>query len=904
VGSLPQGITCGKRARPENEPARVVGWGRLATPGTRIGPYEIVGLLGRGGMGEVYRARDTRLQRDVALKLLPPAFASDHERLARFTREAQLLATLNHPHIAAIYGVEESDGGAALVLELVEGPTLAERIAQGPLPVDETIGIARQIAEALEAAHEQGIIHRDLKPANIKLRPDGTVKVLDFGLAKTTVSPASGAIDNAVSPTLTAHATAAGLILGTAAYMAPEQARGRAVDRRADIWAFGLVLFEMLSGVRPFGGETISETIAAIIKDPPSWTALPERLPTRLHALLRRTLEKDPKRRLRDIGDARLELEDLAAGVDVVATAPPAAVQPRWRRGLPWAIASIATLAAVAFAVKSTTAPVAEPPPLKYTLPITGESLERTGLPAISPDGRFVAFIKGGTLWIRALDQMEPRSLGGTTGAQYPFWSPDSREVAYLTANAIWRVAVDGSPPVRVATYRFSKGGRTPGGVWLADGTIVFAPAATGSGMLAVPAQGGELTDFYTRDPKLEGDFHRPALLPDGRSLVFVVDHVEGGTDTIGVLSNGVRKDVLTVKGEAFDSPVYSPTGHIVYHRETTSPGIWAVPFSFPRLETTGSPFLVAAQGSYPSMSASGILTYAENSVSGLATLAWLDVRSGAVTSALNERFSTMSAPSLSPNGRLAAAVAQSEGRGSFVMVADLLRHTHVRLDDRVDNTSRPGWRDDRTVVYARTDQTIVMRAADGSGGPTEIGPGMQPFAGAGRLVFPRVVAGSRGDLYHLALPPGDAPPGAATLLQQLPQHESWPALSPDGTLLAFIRGDLGQSEVILRTFPNPTGQWQVSSDGGGLAVWSRRGDALYYRDVPGQILRVEVRRTPSLTLGAPQVVTRPSSLVARTGFDVSLDGTRLLMVQETKTDEQRAASLAVVQNWFAAFRK
>ena len=856
-------------------------------------------------MGEVYRARDTRLQRDVALKVLPPAFASDHESLARFTREAQLLATLNHPHIASIYGVEDSGGSAALVLELVEGPTLAERIAQGPVPVDEAIGVARQIAEALEAAHEQGIIHRDLKPANIKLRPDGTVKVLDFGLAKTTFSPlTSGTMDNAASPTLTVHATAAGLILGTAAYMAPEQARGRMVDRRADIWAFGLVLFEMLAGVRPFGGETISETIAAIIKDPPSWTALPQGLPPRLKALLRRTLEKDPKRRLRDIGDARLELEDLAAGVDVVEAAPRAAVPPAWRRAVPWIVASVATLAAVAFAVKSTNAPVVEPPPLKYTLPISGESLERTALPAISPDGRHVVFVKGGTLWIRSLDQLDARPLGGTTGAQFPFWSPDSREVAYLTASAVWRVAVDGSQPVRVATYRFSKGGRTPGGVWLADGTMVFAPAATGSGLLAVPAQGGEFTDFYTRDPKVEGDFHRPAVLPDGRSLLFVVDRVESGADTIGVLANGVRKDVLTVTGEAFDSPVYSPTGHIVYHRETTSPGIWAVPFSFSRLETTGSPFLVAAQGSYPSISARGILTYAENSVSGLATLSWLDVRSGAVTSALNERFSTMSAPSLSPNGRLTVAVVQAEGRGSIVIVADLQRQTHVRLDDRVDNTSRPGWRDDRTVVYARTDQTIVMRAADGSGGPMEIGPGMQPFAGAGRLVFPRLTAGSGGDLYHLLLPPGDAPPGAPSLLQQLPEHESWPAVSPDGTLLAFIRGDLGQSEVILRTYPQQTGQWQVSSAGGNMAVWSRRGDALYYRDISGQIMRVDVRRTPALTLGPPQPVPRPSNLRPRAGYDVSLDGTRLLMVQEAKTDEQRAASLAVVQNWFAAFRQ
>jgi len=304
-------------------------------------------VLGRGGMGEVYRDRDTRLQRDVALKLLPSSVAADHDSLARFTREAQLLGTLNHPHIASIYGVEESDSGAALVLELVEGPTLADRIAQGPIALDEAIAIGRQITEALEAAHEQGIIHRDLKPANIKLRPDGTVKVLDFGLAKTMLSPSTsgvGALDITASPTFTAHATAAGLILGTAAYMAPEQARGRAMDRRADIWAFGVVLFEMLTGVRPFGGETMSETLAAIIKDPPSWTALPRSVPAPVQALIRRTLEKDPRRRLRDIGDARLALEDLESGADTPAIAPVAAHAPAWRRAALWVIASLASV--------------------------------------------------------------------------------------------------------------------------------------------------------------------------------------------------------------------------------------------------------------------------------------------------------------------------------------------------------------------------------------------------------------------------------------------------------------------------------------------------------------------------------------------------------------------------------
>jgi serine/threonine-protein kinase len=482
----------------------------LVAPGTRIGPYEITALLGKGGMGEVYRARDTRLHRDVALKLLPSSVAADPDRLARFTREAQLLAALNHPHIAAIYGVEDGEAGAALVLEVVDGPTLADRIAQGPLPVDEASEIARQIADALEAAHEQGIIHRDLKPANVKLRPDGTVKVLDFGLAKNTAAASAPAMtrDLAASPTYTAHATTDGIILGTAAYMAPEQARGRAIDRRADIWAFGIVLFEMLAGRRPFGGETVSETLAAIIKDPPALDALPAGLPRRLTVLIRRTLEKDPRRRLRDIGEARLMLEEHATDIpDVVPAAAPAVARSTFSRVLPWSLTFLATAAAAWFAMRPPATPADGPQPLKYTLPIGADSLDRTALPAISPDGRRVVFVKDGNIWIRSLDQLEAREIAKASGAQHPFWSPDSRQVAYMTANTLWRVGIDGTPPIRITNFRFNKGGRTPGGVWRADGSIVFATSASGSGMFSVPAQGGDFTEFHTPDPHTEGDF-------------------------------------------------------------------------------------------------------------------------------------------------------------------------------------------------------------------------------------------------------------------------------------------------------------------------------------------------------------------------------------------------------------
>jgi serine/threonine-protein kinase len=868
-------------------------------PGTRIGPYEITSALGSGGMGVVYRARDTKLGRTVAIKALPELFASDPEHVARFAREAQLLATLNHPHIGGIHGLEEDHGSRFLILEYIDGQSLAERLAAGPLPLDEALEAAVQIAAALDAAHEKGIVHRDLKPGNIMLTAAGEAKVLDFGLARAP-EPAAGA-SAMNSPTLTFAATQAGTILGTAAYMSPEQAKGKTVDKRADIWAFGAVLFEMLSGRRPFGGESISETIAAIIKDQPPLHHLPAEVPPALRALLVRLLEKDPRRRLRDIGDARLALEDLQANAAIVEL-PPAPAAPRsgrrWLSWLPWGLAALATAAALGVAAKVRMTP-APPAPLQYTLPITGDSLERIALPAISPDGRHVVFAKGGTLWIRSLDQLYPRQLPGTAGARYPFWSPDSREVAYLASGAIWRAGIDGTQPLRVAPFTFPLGGRTPGGVWLPDNRLVFAPAATGTGLFVVAVAGGVFTEMVASDRKTEADFHRPSLLPDGRSILFAVDRAEGGTDTLGVLADGARKDVLTMHGEALDSPVYSADGHILFHRETTAPGIWAVPFDVTRLETTGAPFLVASDGSYPSISATGIMVYAESSLSGRGTLAWWNVKNSSVTAATTVQFPSLNHPRLSPSGHHVAAVVQQPGQGLAVAVIDLQRNTYVRVGSATAST-RPVWRDERTLIYSigsGVSSQLVSRAADGSGGETRLGEGMHPSLAAGHLVFSRLLSGQGGDLFRMPFEPGVS--AAPVPVVQGPDQELEPALSPDGSLLAYASGPAGQTEVLLRTFPIQTEQWRVSSAGGSTPVWSRSGDVLYYRSASGPtLLLVDVQRSPTLTLSTPRAITRPSTLLARTGFDVSLDGTRLLMVQEVKADDSKEPALAVVHHW------
>ena len=473
----------------------------VLAPGVRLGPYEVVGLIGEGGMGKVWRAHHTALRRDDALKVLPDAFAADPDRLARFRREAQVLASLNHPNIAHVYGLEQSAGVQALVMELVEGPTLADRIAQGPIPVDEALPIARQIAEALEAAHEQGIIHRDLKPANIKLRPDGTVKVLDFGLAKALEPTSPRGIDATGSPTITSPAlmTGLGVLLGTAAYMSPEQARGKAVDKRSDIWAFGCVLYEMLTGRRTFDGEDIVDTLGAVTRLAPDWGALPPDTPAPIRRLLRRSLQKDFRERLPDMGTARLEIKDAAgqpaeAVTVATVTGTSASVSSR-RERLVWVAAGIllavvASALGVTYWLQSTSISA---PEMRVEI-----STPQTNSPssfALSPDGRHVVFVAVGEdgqsrLLLRSLDVVSTRDLPGTEGAFYPFWSPDSRSVAFFATNQLKRIDISGGLPLTITDAPVGRGG-----TWNSNGVILFASFdAKGNGLLRVSASGGTAT--------------------------------------------------------------------------------------------------------------------------------------------------------------------------------------------------------------------------------------------------------------------------------------------------------------------------------------------------------------------------------------------------------------------------
>lgn len=537
--------------------------------GSHHGAYEITGILGAGGMGEVYRARDTRLNREVALKVLPDLFASDPDRLARFTREAQTLAALNHSNIAHIHGLEESGGVRALALELVVGEDLSDIIARGPMPLAEAVPIASQIADALEAAHDQGVVHRDLKPANIKVRPDGTVKVLDFGLAKALSTEGVGAPEAMHSPTLTARATQMGMIIGTAAYMAPEQARGKAVDRRADIWAFGAVLYEMLTGQRAFDGDDISITLANVLKDDPKWTGLPADLPPAIGRLLRRCLEKDPKRRLSAIADARLELDDREHAAIPISTSTPAARQPRrsvWSRFWP-AIAGVFIAAAVAY-VFWPDAPVTTAVRLSILAP-PGEGIyPDSSAVAVSPDGSMVAFAVGGEvargqseLWVRSLDSMTARRLDDAKGALMPFWSPDSRRIGFFTAGKLKVIAASGG---RAETLADAPGGR--GATWSTSNVIVYAPDAGGP-LYRVHAAGGAATPVTAIDPARKEFGHRfPSFLPDGVHFLYAA--LPGKDGRFDIFVGSLDAATRTHVGSLEAAPVFADPGWLLYARQ------------------------------------------------------------------------------------------------------------------------------------------------------------------------------------------------------------------------------------------------------------------------------------------------------------------------------------------------
>jgi Tol biopolymer transport system component len=907
--------------------------------GTRLGPYEVLEPIGAGGMGEVYRARDNRLGRDVAIKVLPRIFSDDPDRRSRFEREARLLAALNHPHIAAIHGFEEAGGVGALVLELVEGPTLADRLRQGPLTVRESIPIARQIAAGLEAAHEKGIIHRDLKPANIKLAAGGdTVKLLDFGLAKALEPRAEAGLSQ--SPTITAHGTQVGAVLGTAAYMSPEQARGQTVDKRADIWSFGCVLYEMLAGRRTFPGQTTSETVAAIIGDEPDWAALPQDLPPRISWLLRRCLEKDLKRRLHDIADARIELEDElseagrtrsgAARRGTGAGAAEPSTASRKREVLAWIAAALSAggLAAVlAFGRGAGSAADADGPTYNTSIVLQDELRTSLASPAgrfaLSPDGRRLAVVatdeSGRTvLWVRPLDTSVAQPIAGSEGATFPFWSPDSRSIAFLAENKLKRMDVSGGPPVTICDADIA----APG-AWNGNDVILFTPRGS-SPLFRVSASGGNPTPVTKLDAAAGDTQHwYPSFLPDGRHfLYFVVGSKQRGmTDPRAIHVGSLDTDEPSKELVAGGSNARYANGHVVYIRDGT---LVAHPFDLERLKLRGEPVplvedvQIAGAGSTGvagafSVSDTGLLAY-QTGFTVPSQLAWFD-RSGERTATLGDRADHADV-SLSPDdSRVAVSILDPSLGTRDIWLYDVARGTRERFtfdrgDDFAPIWARPGG--DRVVFSSRREGAIHLYEKPARGGGGErlllqdpLGKFASHWSADGRFIT--YVGGGgiivRSDLWVLPLT-GDRRPYP---FLDTTFVESQAQFSPDGRWMAYMSNESGQREVYVRPFPGPGDKWLLSTAGGGWPRWRRDGREILYVARDGSLVAVSVDATgSSFVVGAArplfEVRMRPIVRLDAYSYDITADGQRFLI--NTFVEEAAPPAITLVVNWPGRIRK
>ena len=840
-------------------------------PGTTLGPYSVTAKIGEGGMGEVYRARDTKLDRDVALKVLPEAFTSDPDRLARFEREAKVLASLNHPNIGHIYGLEEAEGQKALVLELIEGPTLADRIKQGPIPIDEALPITKQIAEALEAAHEQGVIHRDLKPANVKVKDDGTVKVLDFGLAKA-MQPDASDPHMSQSPTisLTAAATQMGMVIGTAAYMAPEQASGKVVDKRADVWAFGVVLYETLTGKRPFAGDDVSKTLARVIDRDPDWSALPKELPPVLTNFLRGYLEKEPRKRIRDIGDVRLAME---GAFETTVAAPVEAVTVSalrvWQRPLPSVLVGLALLVIGGLAVWSLTRPEAAPPAptMRFDLTSSIESLAVTGTQsdvAISSDGLQIVYLSGAAvnesvLTVRSLGELTGRPLEATADPIIlsPFLSPDNEWVGFYNFDerALERVSILGGPTIPIGDIPGGGGGILRGASWGADNAIIFGND-TPSGLWRIPVAGGE-PEALTTTGGSENHIW-PEILPGGQAVVFTIWATDLDDAQIAVLD--LETGIVEVLVPGGHAPHYVSSGHLVYAAGNT---VLAVGFDRERLVVTTNPVPVldnvaakASGAASLSVSETGTLVYTTaTSIGSRPTLVSID-RDGRATPVTGAEADAYRQVRVSPDGRHLAFGLQRNTEGADIRTVDLERGNSNRVTTTpAAEDHSPEWTEDGTHLVFESNRNgvpeLFRRRADGTGAAELLLnrgddlTGLTPsWSNAGTTVLFSEVRGTDVDIGRLDLETGNA-----DILIDDDFQTAQGTLSPDERWLAYRSNLSGQNEIYVVRYPTLDGRRPVSTGGGGNPVWSRDGAELFYMSLDGaRVLSVPIETGPTLT--------------------------------------------------------
>ncbi len=889
-------------------------------PGSRIGPYDILATLGAGGMGEVYRARDAKLHRDVAIKVLLPAVANDPDRLARFSREAQVLASLNHPNIAAIYGIEESSGVTALVMELVEGEDLSQRIGRGAIPLDEALPIAQQIANALEAAHEQGIIHRDLKPANIKVRPDGVVKVLDFGLAKAVEGAGraggaggAGEAGAANSPTISLHATQAGMILGTAAYMSPEQARGKAVDKRSDIWAFGCVLYEMLTGRRPFEGAEVTDVLARVLERAPDLSALPARTPAALQRLVQRCLEKDPKRRLRDIGDARIEIEALGRDPEGESVSAVTAARTSWRR-YGWAAAAVLVSGmligiavgrsllpartgftgelqapllrtAIDLPADAPLALASDIPPIGYNSPVI----------AVSPDGAWLAYVArtaaGRMLYVRDLSSSEVRPLPGTEGAVHPFFSPDGQWIGFLTTNQVKKIPRQGGTVISLCEAD------TPVLAWWTQPDLIYFTETETYTLSRVPAEGGNPERVLSTPDVDVRRFND--VLPDGQTVLAEKSSSIGGDfgDIIHVNLRTRETKLLVRSGYAAR---YVPPGYVLFAR---AGDVMAVRYDIDRGEVVGDPVTLASGVAMESLfgmlhiasSSTGVAVYAPGGDLSVGTLAWVDRRGAVEYLDVPERV--YGAVDLAPDGnRVAVHVADVK---DYIWIWDPAR----REGRRVANQMPEGWPlwspDGRRLAGARrlgTRGGIILHEVEPSGA---IGEGRM-LEDNGRFAQ---AWSPQGDVLALRL-------GALLRIEFLGLGKpvnvagfdgGFPAFSPDGRWLAYNSTETGVGEVFIRSYPEGRAVGQVSTGGGIEPRWKPSGE-LFYRN-GHRWFSTHVSTNPEPRWDPPRLVFDTEFIdTPGLSYDVSRDGQRLLVVK--RAQPVSPLKIHVIVNWFHALTR
>jgi len=870
------------------------------SPQQSIAHYRIVSKLGEGGMGAVYRATDTKLNRDVAIKVLPEAFRDDSARMTRFEREAHVRASLNHPNIAAIYGIEQG----AIVMELVPGEEL-----KGPVPVDAAIGYAKQLAAALEAAHEKGIVHRDLKPANIKITPEGTLKVLDFGLAKATdESPVSATGSPTMSPTLSLEMTQAGVILGTAAYMSPEQARGKPVDKRADIWSFRVVLFEMLSGMMIFGGETMSDSLAAVLAEEPDWSTLPKATPPHVRRLLERCLRKDPHQRLRDIGEARIALDEPESAAPADATRPA-------RRWMPWAIAGLAAIAVAAGLAAGLILLRPKPPArqaIRFPLEIP-EGYDETVVPATpefapSPDGSQIAMVlrkKNGTnsIWVRPIGALAVHQLDGTEDADLPFWSPDGKFIGYFAQDQLKIAPAAGGPSRTLCTLPGK--GQTPsspssngdGGTWNTDGEIVFANRMDGP-LLRIAAGGGAPVPAFPVQADPDTRFASPQFMPDGRHVLYLERRRNTAQNAIYVQELGSAARVLVLKNSL--RAAWAPPGWLLFAHDAALYAQRMDPATF-RLGgsalTVSESVLTSESGGRAAFEVGGgVLMYRPGNQSAASTLAWYSrdgKREGTIGAKLDYH-----GVRLSPDGHMAQLLIYS-GRQPDIWVMDLGSGALTRMTAHGDVSDPLGkWSPDGARIAVNryspgalevTVSSLQSRPVLDAGAPQDYSPDGSFLLAANRFTYTLTawpVANPHPQTIHVF----DAPVISFRF-------------SPEGKYVAYISGESGASQVMVASYPSFSEKRQVSLSGGNSPIWRKDGKELFFLDPNRTVMSVEISTRGKIEAATPKPLFRlPDSPPTTTAFWPAPDGHRFLVIEQDRATGTPVRT--VVVNWTADLRQ